>query len=649
LKYCDTCSSSYPVDFATCPKDQSTLRSITELMPGLLLRGKYQILERLGQGGMGAVYKAKHVAFGEIRAIKFIGSHLIGDQEFLARFRGEAVLARKLLHPNVVRVEDLDTTDDGRPFIVMEYVEGRSLRSVLRNEPAVGLRRSVEIVIQACSALSAAHVLGILHRDIKPENMVLVASATNGEVVKVLDFGLAKVLEGFEGAGQQVSTQTGMLVGTPQYISPEQAMPAKGIELDGRVDLYSLGIVLYELLTGHLPFHADTPVGMVLHHIQTRPEPPHEVYPDRSIPPALSDVVMKALSKNREDRFASADEMRAALAALVATLPEDPVSTSSAAALRPDSQVRDPRASPTHAPTPATILVTRQVAGLAPPGAATGGPPPRPGVPTSPSVPTVPRPTARATPAPSTAPSPARSRPRPRPTFPAAEVKASKSRLGLYVSALVVVAAIWLGFTWSRNGAPLPQPSPSTEASETATPATPPESTAEPEATDEDVLAEVQRLITTSGALQDARIDVGVANGIVTLSGETPTGTARELAVSLAGTVSGVKRVFNMVKVTPVVASTNPIVMSTPAPVELQTPPPTVVTEPSRPTPPPESSREREIRELLGQARRQIDSGDHDGAGRSFEAVLRLDPNNAVAKDALELRRLHPPPPPPPR
>jgi serine/threonine-protein kinase len=492
VKYCETCRSSYPGDFTTCPKDQSTLRSITELIPGLVLRDKYEILERLGVGGMGTVYKARHVAFGEMRAIKVIDSHLIHDDESLARFRGEAVLARKLLHPNVVRVEDLDRTEDGRPFIVMEYVVGRSLRDILRTEPGLAQARAVDIVAQACSALAAAHALGILHRDVKPENMMLAPQPDGGELVKVLDFGLAKVLEGFEGAGQQVSTQTGMVVGTPEYISPEQAVPAQGLELDGRSDLYSLGVVLYELLTGHLPFVADTPMGVVLQHLQTSPEPPHQAYPDRGIPPALSALVMKVLEKDREARFASADEMRQALLALTHGLPTAPTVV----------------AGPAGAPLAATSVSART---------------------TSPGAPAAPAPVGG---------------------------HALRSRLWLQAAGLLaIVAALWVGLGRSAPSPGRREPIPSGDHATSAEqrPAIAP---ATGERTGDDaVLADVRRLIDGSSALRDARIEIAVANGIVTLSGEAPTTTARDLAISLAGTAHGVTEVFNMVEVTPPVTA----------------------------------------------------------------------------------------------
>ena len=512
MKYCATCRSSYPGDFTTCPKDQSTLSSITELMPGLVLRDKYEILERLGAGGMGTVYKARHMAFGEMRAIKVIDSHLIHDDEFLARFRGEAVLARKLLHPNVVRVEDLDRTEDGRPFIVMEYVVGRSLRDVLRREPGLVQARAVDIVAQACSALAAAHALGILHRDMKPENMMLVPQPDGGEVVKVLDFGLAKVLEGFQGAGQHVSTQTGMVVGTPEYVSPEQAVPAQGLELDGRSDLYSLGVVLYELLTDHLPFVADTPMGLLLHHLQTSPEPPHEAYPERGIPRALSALVMKALEKDREARFASADEMRQALLTLAPGLPPSPLVVASATgAPLAATSVRTPRQALSHTSTPTPSSAT------------------------SPTQRTSPRVTAASAPA---------------------EGNAPRSRLWLYAGLVAIVAASWVGL--DRSGRRPPTPMPTASADDGAASAQKPPAVA-PATSDDALLADVQRLIAGSSALRAARIEIVVANGMVTLSGEAPTTTARELAVHIAGTAHGVRGVVSMVEVTPAASAREPL------------------------------------------------------------------------------------------
>jgi serine/threonine-protein kinase len=506
VKYCATCRSSYPGDFTTCPKDQSTLVSITELMPGLVLRDKYEILERLGAGGMGTVYKARHMAFGEMRAIKVIDSHLVHDDEFLARFRGEAVLARKLLHPNVVRVEDLDSTEDGRPFIVMEYVVGRSLRDVLRREPGLAQSRAVDIVAQACSALAAAHALGILHRDMKPENMMLVLQPDGGEVVKVLDFGLAKVLEGFQGAGQRVSTQSGMVVGTPEYISPEQALPAQGLELDGRSDLYSLGVVLHELLTGHLPFVADTPMGMVLHHLQTSPEPPHEAHPECRIPRALSALVMKALEKDREARFGSADEMREALLALAPGLPTSPVAVASTAgAPLPETSVRTPtpRQALSHTPTPATRPTRRTLPGV-----------------TAVSAPV--------------------------------EGDAPRGRLWLYAGLLAIVAASWVGLARTGRRPPTPEPTASGDDGAAVAPKPPAVAPATGQrAGDDAVLADVQRLIAGSSALRAARIEITVANGMVTLSGEAPTTTARELAVHLAGTAHGVRGVVSRVEIAP--------------------------------------------------------------------------------------------------
>jgi eukaryotic-like serine/threonine-protein kinase len=238
---------------------------------------------------------------------------------FLRRFKTEAVITRKLQHPNAVRVDDFDTTDDGRPFIVMEYVEGENLRAVIQGQGRLPVPRALSIARQTASALSAAHALGITHRDIKPDNILLVPKSDGSDLVKVLDFGIAKVREGSFDVGEGYTpTQTGMVVGTPQYISPEQALGKRGDEVDGRADLYSLGVVLYEMLTGELPFHSDTPMGLILHHIQTLPRAPNELKPDLMLPAGLSELLLKALEKDPNRRFGTADQMVHALDALQA-------------------------------------------------------------------------------------------------------------------------------------------------------------------------------------------------------------------------------------------------------------------------------------------------------------------------------------------
>src|SRR3954468_4129261 len=312
MKYCDVCHTTYPNEFQTCPKDQSVLRAVSELRTGMVIRDKYQILEKIGAGGMAVVYLAKHLAFNELRAIKVVNSRLLDDENFLKRFRTEAIITRKLTHPNAVRVDDLDSTEDGRPFMVMEYVHGKDLRNLIQNTGALPVRRALDITRQVASALAAAHALGITHRDIKPDNILMTDTGSTTDIVKVLDFGIAKVREaGMEGAHS--STKTGMVVGTPQYISPEHAMGRSGEQIDGRADLYSRGVVLYEMVTGRLPFESDTPMGMLLHHIQSTPMPAHEISPELRIPQSLSVLLVHALEKDRMLRYQNAAEFIAAL------------------------------------------------------------------------------------------------------------------------------------------------------------------------------------------------------------------------------------------------------------------------------------------------------------------------------------------------
>ena len=316
MKYCDQCRSTFPNEFNVCPIDNAALRVTSELIPGMTIRDKYLILDKVGEGGMGVVYRARHLAFNEIRALKVVHQSFAEDKAFIKRFKTEAIVARKLLHPNAVRIDDLDSTEDGRPFIVMELVEGGSLKTLIAENGILPVNRALDIAAQAADALAAAHRMGIVHRDIKPDNILVTRSPADGrsDLVKVVDFGIAKVREGTLDVGSGYgNTRSGMIVGTPQYLSPEQAMGKQGDQIDGRADIYSLGIVLYVMLTGQLPFDSDTPMGFLLHHVQTHPVAPHVIRPDLKIPAVVEAVLMKALEKDRDKRFASADEMAQAL------------------------------------------------------------------------------------------------------------------------------------------------------------------------------------------------------------------------------------------------------------------------------------------------------------------------------------------------
>jgi serine/threonine protein kinase len=301
MKNCSTCHATYPDNYLLCPQDGTPLKKGDAWAEGTVIRGKYRILSKLGQGGMGAVYKGLHLRFQELRALKVMSPELMSDQAFVKRFEHEAVFARKLQHPNAVRVEDIDETEDGQPFIVMEYIEGRSLKSCIEKESPFSISRVCDIIKQIGSALDAAHSLGIIHRDVKPENIILVAEP-NGELAKVLDFGVAKTSAQAGDTASLSLTQTGMRLGTPAYMSPEQALAKPGDVLDGRSDIYSLGVIMYQMLTGELPLKADTPFEMLAAHVHTPPKPIREVRPELYIPEPITKLVMRTLEKKRELR-----------------------------------------------------------------------------------------------------------------------------------------------------------------------------------------------------------------------------------------------------------------------------------------------------------------------------------------------------------
>jgi len=268
-----------------------------------LLGGRYQLGELLGYGGMAEVHMGRDLRLGRDVAIKMLRADLARDATFQARFRREAQNAASLNHPAIVAVYDTgEEREDGvsLPYIVMEYVNGRTLKEVLAAEGRIMPRRALEIVADTCAALEFSHRHQIIHRDIKPGNVML----TRGGQVKVMDFGIARALA----AGTSTMTATSAVIGTAQYLSPEQA---RGETVDARSDVYATGCVLYELMVGQPPFIGDNPVSVAYQHVREDPRPPSELNPD--IPPDIDAVVLKALAKNPINRYQSAGEMRADL------------------------------------------------------------------------------------------------------------------------------------------------------------------------------------------------------------------------------------------------------------------------------------------------------------------------------------------------
>jgi serine/threonine protein kinase len=270
--------------------------AVSDTLIGTFFDGRYQVVRKLGAGGMANVYLAEDQELGRGVAIKILNDRHANDEQFVERFRREAKNAAALSHPNIVSIYDRGEAE-GTYYIAMEYLDGRTLKELIVQRGPAPVTVSVEYARQVLSALRFAHRHGIVHRDIKPHNVLVDAEGR----VKVTDFGIAR-------AGASQMTEAGSIVGTAQYLSPEQA---RGGDVDQRSDLYSLGVVLYELITGTLPFNGDTPVEIAMKHLSTVPEPPSERRPD--IPRDLDLIVMRALAKDPDDRYASAEEMDADL------------------------------------------------------------------------------------------------------------------------------------------------------------------------------------------------------------------------------------------------------------------------------------------------------------------------------------------------
>ncbi|PKN26527.1 MAG: hypothetical protein CVU65_05415 [Deltaproteobacteria bacterium HGW-Deltaproteobacteria-22] len=279
-------------------------------LAGIVLLERYRLIRKLGGGGMGDVYLGEHTVIGKQVAVKVLHPQYSEDREVVERFLQEARSASRIGHANIVDIADYGQSEEGLVFLVMEYLEGEELGDILHREKRIPWQRARKIAIQICNALQAAHDKSIIHRDLKPGNVFLTTFANQHDFVKVIDFGIAKIIDENEGARM---TKTGMILGTPDYMSPEQAT---GRPLTCSTDIYSLGVILYEMLTGTAPFDSDSFMGVLSQHMFDPPQPLRERCPEAIIPEVLDNITMKTLAKKPEERFASMQEFADTLRAV---------------------------------------------------------------------------------------------------------------------------------------------------------------------------------------------------------------------------------------------------------------------------------------------------------------------------------------------
>lgn len=326
MKTCPTCGREYADTTTLCPADGAVLKRAgnEDRLIGQVLAGKYRIDDKIDEGGMGCVYRATHVLMEKVIAVKVLHPALAADDRVVARFTREAKAASRISHPHAINVTDFGESENGIVYLVMEYLRGRTLKEIVRSGGPMSLERTVEIVRQVGGALEAAHNEGVVHRDLKSDNIML-DEATGGDWAKVLDFGIAKIQQTERSVHETDPglTAPNLIIGTPQYMSPEQCSQAS--DIDARSDIYSFGVIVYEMLAGHVPFSGDSPTATMMKHIQ---EPPPSILDERpDLPEGVGRVLARALAKRPEDRFQKATELAAALAEAAAAVPSASAAT----------------------------------------------------------------------------------------------------------------------------------------------------------------------------------------------------------------------------------------------------------------------------------------------------------------------------------
>ena len=341
-KICPTCGTEYPADERFCQRDGAALRvagGAAGSLIGAVIGDRYHVLRKLGEGGMGQVYLAEHVKMGRKCAVKVIHASAMHDADAISRFNREASNASRITHPNVAAIYDFGETSDGLIYLAMEYVEGEALTELIRAHGALPVDRAAEIARQAGEALTVAHEMGIVHRDLKPDNIMIARGRDDRDLVKVVDFGIAKA-----GAEEsQKVTRTGMIVGTPEYMSPEQL---SGDTLDGRSDLYSLALVAFNMLTGTLPFPSDSAQRAMIMRLTDRPKTLAEMAPDVRWPADVQAVMDRALEREPARRHASAAEFGRALHEALMRMPRESLTMAGTLVLDERTAMMPPTAPP---------------------------------------------------------------------------------------------------------------------------------------------------------------------------------------------------------------------------------------------------------------------------------------------------------------